>query len=71
MKVIMRIKPDMLYKIPSRTMPVGEHIVRAEAKEYEINEDNVHHLESVGTKHWVEITKPEKPSRKRKVLAGE
>lgn len=55
MKVAMRIKPDMLNKLPRKKMPVGEHMVHSDWAEYEINDKNVHHLESVGTKHWVEV----------------
>lgn len=60
----MRVKPNLLHKIPNRVMPVGNHIVGADLVEYEIDADDIKHLESVGTQHWVEIQSVEKPKKK-------
>jgi len=56
MKVVMRIKPALMHKLKRGTMPVGEHIVGREKEVFEITKENVHHLESTGTKHWIEIS---------------
>jgi hypothetical protein len=65
MKVVMRVKPSMINKIPTQSMRVGNHVVGREKVVYEISKEDVHHLESVGTQHWVEI-EPFKRTRKTK-----
>jgi len=63
MKVRMRIKPNLLSKVPNKQMPVGEYMVYSEFGDYEITEENVHHLESTCTKHWIEVVLPGEESK--------
>ena len=60
MIVKMRLKPSMLGKLPGqrvkdKKMYVGNHVVQHEWAEFEVTEENIHHIESVGTLHWCEI----------------
>jgi hypothetical protein len=68
MKVVMRVKPNLVNKIPRRVMRVGKHMVTRDKQVFEIDKDDIEHLESVGTQHWVEVEKYNYNKHKKEVV---